>query len=163
MLCFVGIDHNREKTKFKVFGVKVLSRCVINSDCVFINHKPEFSSSQWAKFMYHSLKLIGRYSSISVCVINAKGCDRPKDITLRKKTKTETQFKREFLKSEDALCGKKIICSVSAWGSRLSLLLWTFISLTFMNYFQLFLSPVNSNGSFGLSSFMSRQRRSDFV
>lgn len=30
-----------------------------------------------------------------------QNCDRPKDSALHKKTKTETQFKREFLKSED--------------------------------------------------------------
>lgn len=34
-------------------------------------------------------------------VINAERCDRPKDSALHKKTKTKTQFKREFLKSED--------------------------------------------------------------
>lgn len=45
----------------------------------------------------------------------------------------KTQFKREFLKSEDA--GKKIIWSYYARGQRLSLLLQTFILLIFMNYF----------------------------
>ena len=87
--------------------------------------------------------------------------DRPKD-SVRKKTKTETQFKREFLKSEDVARQKDNLERLPRArrgtargtgrarerGLRLSLLLWTFISLTFMNYFQLFLSPANSNGSF---------------
>lgn len=93
-------------------------------------------------------------------VINAEDGDRPKD-TRSKKTQTKTQFKREFLKSEDAAEGDNLDSFRPRHG--LSLPLWTFVSLTFMNYVQLFLSPANSNGSCGRSSFSTMTSTKTFV
>lgn len=99
------------------------------------------STRQKHSFLYCYIKKIHIKTSFLNHVINAGAGDRPKD-TRGKKTKTKIQFKREFLKSEDAAKKDNL---VSPPGARLSLLLWTFISLTFMNYFHLFLSPANSN------------------
>lgn len=63
-------------------------------------------------------------------VINAGAGDRPKD-TRGKRTKTKTQFKREFLKSEDA--AKKII-----WSLRLGPVCLCYCELLFRSLLWIF-------------------------
>lgn len=76
-----------------------------------------------------------RCSPNTIRIYNLENCDRSKDSVFHNKTKTKTQFKREFLKSKDVAKKKKdnSASPSAARGQRLSLLL-----RTFMNYFQLF-------------------------